>query len=63
MFIRPLTTELQNKATIELNEVPNRLRDDLDHIQEWIRQQPHLKARSGKNNIFLFDMTSSTILF
>lgn len=48
MNIRPLSQELQQKAIVELNEVPSRLQDDINHILEWIRQQPHLTARTGK---------------
>lgn len=48
MSIRPLSEILQEKAIVELNEVPKRLPDDINYIVEWINQQPHLNARTGK---------------
>ncbi|XP_017017793.1 alpha-tocopherol transfer protein [Drosophila kikkawai] len=44
--IRPLSPELQKNAIEKLNEVPSKLDDDIAALREWIRQQPHLKART-----------------
>lgn len=47
--IRPLSKELQEKAIAELNENPSSIREDIDHIKEWLRKQPHLNPRMGKS--------------
>lgn len=47
MPIRQLSSSLQKKSEVELNEVPNRIQDDLQHIREWIAQQLHLTVRTG----------------
>ncbi|XP_046961266.1 clavesin-1-like [Vanessa cardui] len=44
MNIRPLTPELAEKARVELNEDPNRIASDLQHIKDWLSKQPHLRA-------------------
>lgn len=49
MSIRPLPKQLQEKAVLELNEVPNRIQQDIDHIREWLSKQPHLIARTGRS--------------
>lgn len=48
MSVRPLPPDLQEKAITELNEDPARVQEDISHIKEWIKKQPHLNARSGK---------------
>lgn len=53
MSVRSLPKALQEKAITELNEVPNRVQEDIKHIQEWIAKQPHFKIRNGKNISFL----------
>ncbi|GAB0099041.1 alpha-tocopherol transfer protein-like [Sergentomyia squamirostris] len=44
--IRELTPELARVAREELNEVPERIPEDLQAFREWIRKQPHLRART-----------------
>ncbi|XP_050361955.1 alpha-tocopherol transfer protein-like [Nymphalis io] len=44
MTIRPLSPELAEKARVELNEDPNRIESDLQHIKDWLTKQPHLRA-------------------
>lgn len=48
MSIRPLSKELQAKAIAELNEVPDRIAEDINHIKEWLKKQPHLNPRMGE---------------
>lgn len=47
MPIRPLPQELIEKAKIEINEDPNRVHEDIQYIKDWLKKQPHLKARTG----------------
>lgn len=50
MSIRPLSKELQEKAEKEINEVPSRVTEDLNHIKEWIAKQPYSQYfKRGKN--------------
>ncbi|XP_055707181.1 alpha-tocopherol transfer protein-like [Phlebotomus papatasi] len=44
--IRQLTPELAKLAQEELNEVPERISEDIAALKEWIRKQPHLRARA-----------------
>lgn len=52
--IRKLSPALAERARVELNEKPNEIEDRINELREWIKQQPHLKARTGvyDNNIF-----------
>lgn len=43
--IRPLSAELAKKAQEELNEVPERITEDIAALRTWISKQAHLKAR------------------
>ncbi|XP_059608767.1 alpha-tocopherol transfer protein-like [Phlebotomus argentipes] len=45
--IRELSPELAKLAKEELNEVPERISEDLEALKEWIRKQPHLRARTS----------------
>ncbi|XP_017840751.1 alpha-tocopherol transfer protein [Drosophila busckii] len=45
--IRALNPELQAIALKELNEVPERIDQDIAALRLWIEQQPHLKARTN----------------
>lgn len=56
MSIRSLPKELQEKAIIELGEVPNRIQEDVKQIREWIQKQPHLKIKNGKNLLYIFSI-------
>lgn len=47
MPVRPLCPELAEKAQAELNEVPTRIEEDLQHIKDWLAKQPHIRARTG----------------
>ncbi|XP_075169008.1 alpha-tocopherol transfer protein-like isoform X1 [Haematobia irritans] len=52
--IKPLSAELQNIANVELNEVPSRIFQDLQMLKDWIRTQPHLKARTDDQFLIQF---------
>lgn len=54
MKIRQLSTELAEKARLELNEDPKRVEDDVQHIKNWIAKQPHLRARTDEQWILGF---------
>ncbi|KAF5291252.1 hypothetical protein FQR65_LT11430 [Abscondita terminalis] len=45
MFVRPLSVELQHVANKELNEDVNRIKSDLEHMQNWIEKQPYLNDK------------------
>lgn len=44
--IRPLNEELKKITENDLNEVENRIADDIADLRTWIEKQPHLKART-----------------
>ncbi|XP_001983670.2 alpha-tocopherol transfer protein [Drosophila grimshawi] len=52
--IRPLRAELQKNAIEQLNEVPERLDQDIAALRLWIEQQPHLKARTDDQTLVNF---------
>ncbi|XP_030375529.1 alpha-tocopherol transfer protein [Scaptodrosophila lebanonensis] len=52
--IRPLSPELQKVAIEQLNEVPDRIDDDIAALRTWIEQQPHLKARTDDQFLVTF---------
>ncbi|XP_031338617.1 clavesin-1-like [Photinus pyralis] len=54
MPIRPLSTELQEKAVKELNEEPGKQHDALENIREWLKKQPHLNVREDDQTMVAF---------
>ncbi|KAF2879513.1 hypothetical protein ILUMI_26655 [Ignelater luminosus] len=54
MSIRPLPSKLQEKAEKELNEDTNRINEDLEHIEEWLKKQPHLNVRKDPQFLISF---------
>ncbi|XP_023953658.2 alpha-tocopherol transfer protein-like [Bicyclus anynana] len=54
MTIRPLTPELAEKARVELNEDPNRIAKDVQHIKDWLAKQPHIRARTDDQWLVAF---------
>lgn len=49
LSLRPLSAELQKIAESELNETPERVENDLEHIKDWLFKQHHLNCRTGTN--------------
>lgn len=54
MSVRELSPELAAKAQAELNEDPKRIKEDLQHLKDWLAKQPHLNARRGNVILKLF---------
>ncbi|KAK5644742.1 hypothetical protein RI129_006042 [Pyrocoelia pectoralis] len=54
MKIRPLRSDLQEKAIKELNEDPKRIPEMFEHIMEWLRKQPHLNVRNDDQLMIAF---------
>ncbi|XP_026324471.1 alpha-tocopherol transfer protein-like [Hyposmocoma kahamanoa] len=54
MTIRPLPSVLAERAKNELNEDPNRLKNDLQSLKDWIAKQPHLRARTDDQWLLAF---------
>lgn len=52
--IRPLNAELQEIACKNLNEIPSRIKDDLEILRSWLEKQPHLKARTDDQFLLAF---------
>ncbi|KAB7496406.1 Clavesin-2 [Armadillidium nasatum] len=49
-----LSKELLEQAQRELNEDPKRVREDIEHIRQWIKKQPHLHIRTDDAFILRF---------
>ncbi|XP_026326255.1 alpha-tocopherol transfer protein-like [Hyposmocoma kahamanoa] len=54
MTVRPVPPILAEKAKNELNEDPNRLKNDLQSLKDWIAKQPHLRARTDDQWLLAF---------
>lgn len=52
--IRPLTSELQEKAFKELNEDPSRIEKDIEVFREWINKSPYIKGRTDDQFLLTF---------
>src|SRR5690349_19551560 len=52
--VRPLSPALAALAEKELNETPERLVTDLKALREWIKQSPHLRARTDDQFLSTF---------
>ncbi|XP_030370433.1 alpha-tocopherol transfer protein-like [Scaptodrosophila lebanonensis] len=51
---RPLSPTLAKLAEQELNETPDRIQQDLIILRVWIKQQPHLRARTEDDFLIAF---------
>ncbi|EDV91466.1 alpha-tocopherol transfer protein-like [Drosophila grimshawi] len=51
---RPLSPMLSKLAEQELNETPDRIQQDIIILRVWIRQQPHLRARTEDDFLIAF---------
>ncbi|XP_060807666.1 uncharacterized protein LOC106142999 [Amyelois transitella] len=54
MSIRALSPELAEKARVELNEDPKKVKDDIQHLKDWLAKQPHLRARTDDQWLLVF---------
>lgn len=52
--IRQLSPELAQKAREELNEVPERLEEDIATLRAWLAKCPHIKARTDDQFLLMF---------
>lgn len=52
--LRPLSSELQKIAIEELNEVPERIYEDIQKLRDWVLKQPHLKSRTSDQFLVAF---------
>ncbi|KAH8381862.1 hypothetical protein KR009_000659, partial [Drosophila setifemur] len=51
---RPLSPTLAKLAEKEVNETPDRIQQDIIILRVWIRQQPHLRARTDVDFLIAF---------
>ncbi|KAH8419178.1 hypothetical protein KR222_009249, partial [Zaprionus bogoriensis] len=51
---RPLSPTLAKLAEQQLNETPDRIQQDIIILRVWIRQQPHLRARTEDDFLIAF---------
>ncbi|KAF5293988.1 hypothetical protein FQR65_LT10959 [Abscondita terminalis] len=52
--LQVISAELQNIAEIELNEIPQRVKDDIAYIRKWLTEQHHLIARTDDHTLLIF---------
>ncbi|XP_071526879.1 alpha-tocopherol transfer protein-like isoform X14 [Panulirus ornatus] len=53
-YVCTLSEELQQRAKEEINEDPERRAQDIEHIRDWLKHQPHIKARTDDWTILRF---------
>ncbi|KAF5287385.1 hypothetical protein FQA39_LY15923 [Lamprigera yunnana] len=51
---RKLSSELQEMAISNLNEVPNRIKEDVEKIREWLQKQQHLPVKIDDDRLLAF---------
>lgn len=54
LTIRPLSNELQTIANNELNEKPDRMKQDIDALREWLKKAPYLRTRLDDQSLINF---------
>lgn len=52
--IRTLSSELSKIAREHLNEIPERIEQDVRILHSWIKQQRHLRARDSDVQLIVF---------
>lgn len=52
--IRELSNELLEVSIKELNEVPERLEENVETLRNWINEHPHLRLRSDTQFLVSF---------
>lgn len=52
--IRPLNASLAAVAENELNEVPSRVAEDLEHLKQWLTKQNHINGRTDDQFLIAF---------
>jgi hypothetical protein len=52
--IRSISIDLQNKAILDLNEIPGNVAHNLATLKKWIQETPHLKARMDDQFLLTF---------
>lgn len=52
--IRPLNSELQKIATDNLHETKERIEEEVHALKDWIRNSPHLRARTDEQFLIAF---------
>jgi hypothetical protein len=52
--VRQISPELQKKAIEQLNENPALIASEIEELKEWIRQTPHLNARTDDQFLLTF---------
>nr|XP_045595424.1 alpha-tocopherol transfer protein-like isoform X6 [Procambarus clarkii] len=53
-YVCTLSKELQQRAKEEINEDPARRAADIEHIRDWLKHQPHIRARTDDWTILRF---------
>lgn len=53
-YVCTLSEDLLKRAKEELNEDPARRAADIEHIRDWLKHQPHIKARTDDWTILRF---------
>ena len=52
--IRPLNSELQKIAAENLQETQEKIEDEVPALKDWIRNSPHLSARTDEQFLIAF---------
>ncbi|KAK3865834.1 hypothetical protein Pcinc_028578 [Petrolisthes cinctipes] len=53
-YVCTLSPEMIQRAKDEINEDPDRRQQDIEHIRDWLKHQPHIKARMDDWTILRF---------
>lgn len=54
VLVRPLNSSLKVIACEELNEDPDKIKENLDALREWISKSAHIKARTNDQFLLTF---------